>query len=446
MSKGLLMEKTKIISFCLFLFLITSPTKAQEWEFVGLDSLAVYHLYVSGDTIYAGTIDRNNNPNINDGLYFSSDGGNNWVQLDSALGDGYVNGFYVISPENLYILKSGIIYKTLNHGESWEAINNISSYQLRWFSISPFNANELYCIDMGAIPGGTFNNLYRSSDGGENWETLGPFPGSSHGNELSFAFDLTDSMNVYVSVDDHWTSLYFFKSIDKGDNWFYVSSPPVLPTDIYTDSMIPNKIYLFRGPYISIDGGTSWLEADSGLNNNFYDLSFYQDNRTTNSLYILRTDGLFRSEVDSIFWEKIPGSEILPLDLPPSTRNMKNIIIDGEANKIYIGTSDGLFRKDILTNAPNEIETHINIFVLEQNFPNPFNPRTKIKYHLPVNTNITLKIFDLLGNELATLVNEEKPGGDYEIEFNGENFSSGVYVYTLLAATQRISKKMILLK
>ena len=438
--------KTKIISFSLLLFLISFPTIAQEWEFVGLDSLAVYHLYVSGDTIYAGTIDRNNNPNINDGLYFSSDGGNNWVQLDSALGDGYVNGLYVISPENLYILKSGIIYKTLNHGESWEAINNISSYQLRWFSISPFNANELYCIDMGAIPGGTFNNLYRSSDGGDNWETLGPFPGSSHGNELSFAFDLTDSMNLYVSVDDHWTSLYFFKSIDKGDNWFYVSSPPVLPTDIYTDSMIPNKIYLFRGPYISIDGGTSWLEADSGLNKNFYDLSFYQDNRTTNSLYILRTDGLFRSEIDSIFWEKIPGSEILPLDLPPSTRNMKNIIIDGEANKIYIGTSDGLFRKDILTNAPNEIETHINIFVLEQNFPNPFNPTTTITYQIKEAGFVTLKVYDILGNEVANLVNETQEKGSYSVTFDASNLPSGIYIYSLRVNEFTQIRKMTLLR
>ncbi|MCH8033366.1 MAG: hypothetical protein IH950_06365, partial [Bacteroidetes bacterium] len=104
------MKKAVFIIFSLLFS--SSAIHAQTWEFVGLDSLAVYHLFVSGDTIFAGTIDRNINPTINDGLYFSSNGGNDWIQLDSTLGDGYINGLYIISPENLFILKSGTIFKT----------------------------------------------------------------------------------------------------------------------------------------------------------------------------------------------------------------------------------------------------------------------------------------------------------------------------------------------
>ncbi len=437
--------KTKIIYFSLLLLLSFSIAKAQTWEFVGLDSLAVYHLSVSGDTIYAGTIDRNNNPNINDGLYFTSDSGVNWVQLDSALGNGYINGLYVFSPESLFIFKAGTIFKTTNSGISWSSINNISTNPIIWFGISPFNVNEMYAIDL-FFAGGTNNDLFKSTNGGEDWVLLGPFPASSHGNELSFAFDYTDSMNLYAIDDDHWNSLYFFKSSDKGNTWSFVSSPPVLPRDIYTDKIIPERIFLLSGPYISRNSGTNWILADSGLTDTSYYLSFYQDQLLTNLLYILKSDGLYYSNVDTYYWNKVEGSENLPLDLPPTTRSMKNITLDKRTNKIYLGTSNGLFRTDALTNVPDEENNLIKSFVLEQNFPNPFNPQTKIKYQLSINTHVILKVYDLLGKELAVLVDEDKSAGDYEIEFNGKNFSSSIYIYTLIAGAQRKSKKMTLIK
>ena len=438
------MKKAVFIIFSLLFS--SSAIHAQTWEFVGLDSLAVYHLFVSGDTIFAGTIDRNINPTINDGLYFSSNGGNDWIQLDSTLGDGYINGLYIISPENLFILKSGTIFKTTNNGQSWSPVNNFSTKQIRWFGISPFNQNELYAIDEIVVPGGVLNNLFRSTDNGINWVVLGPFPGSSHGSELRFSFALTDSMNLYVSVDDHFTNLYFFKSIDKGENWFYVSWPPFLPNDIYTDKIIPNRIYLFPGPYVSNQGGLNWLLVDSGLTDTSHYLSFFQDPLTTNLLYILKSDGLYYSHLDTFFWQRIDGSENLPLDLPPSTRNMKNIIIDGETRKIYLGTSDGLFRTNILTGISNEKENLIDRFVLEQNYPNPFNPITTITYQIPKTSFVTIKVYDVLGNEIATLVNEELEAGKYEIDFIARDLPSGIYFYTFRSGSFAETKKMLLLK
>jgi len=93
-------------------------------------------------------------------------------------------------------------------------------------------------------------------------------------------------------------------------------------------------------------------------------------------------------------------------------------------------------------------------FVLYQNYPNPFNPSTKIKYSVPsVGTSfmkfVQIKVYDLLGNEVATLVNEEKQSGTYEVEFNtsqSSNTSSGVYFYQLRAGNQIITKKMLLVK
>lgn len=85
-------------------------------------------------------------------------------------------------------------------------------------------------------------------------------------------------------------------------------------------------------------------------------------------------------------------------------------------------------------------------FNLEQNYPNPFNPTTKIRYSIPSSIFTSLKVYDLLGNEVATLVNEEKPIGSYEVNFNASTLSSGVYLYRLTAGSFTEMKKMILMK
>lgn len=92
-----------------------------------------------------------------------------------------------------------------------------------------------------------------------------------------------------------------------------------------------------------------------------------------------------------------------------------------------------------------------NKFLLSQNFPNPFNPATKISYSIPLSMNgealnIQLRVYDILGNELATLVNEKKPAGYYEIEFIADHLSSGIYFYRLSAGDYTETKKMLLLK
>jgi len=89
-------------------------------------------------------------------------------------------------------------------------------------------------------------------------------------------------------------------------------------------------------------------------------------------------------------------------------------------------------------------------FVLYQNYPNPFNPKTVISYQLPVNSNVTLKVFDILGNEIAVLVNEYLSAGEYEVEFFPESSihqpASGIYLYKLEAGNFVETKKMLLLK
>jgi hypothetical protein len=85
-------------------------------------------------------------------------------------------------------------------------------------------------------------------------------------------------------------------------------------------------------------------------------------------------------------------------------------------------------------------------FSLHQNYPNPFNPVTSIQYVVGSLQFVTLKVYDVLGNELATLVNEEKPAGEYEVEFDGTNLSSGIYFYRIRAGSYTETKKMVLLR
>jgi hypothetical protein len=104
----------------------------------------------------------------------------------------------------------------------------------------------------------------------------------------------------------------------------------------------------------------------------------------------------------------------------------------------------------------NIVEVEVNIpneFSLSQNYPNPFNPTTKIKYTIPTVTSsevegslVTLKVYDVLGNEIATLVNEEKLPGIYEVEFSAANLSSGMYIYQLRTESFVSSRKMTVLK
>jgi hypothetical protein len=85
-------------------------------------------------------------------------------------------------------------------------------------------------------------------------------------------------------------------------------------------------------------------------------------------------------------------------------------------------------------------------YSLYQNYPNPFNPSTLISYQLPASSLVVLKVFDVLGREIETLVNERQNAGNHSVQFNASNLPSGVYLYRLEAGKYRDTKKLLLLK
>jgi hypothetical protein len=113
------------------------------------------------------------------------------------------------------------------------------------------------------------------------------------------------------------------------------------------------------------------------------------------------------------------------------------------------GDTDIFFLSGSWHTVGTEEEQIINIptrYILYQNYPNPFNPTTTIKYQIPELSFITLKVYDVLGDEVITLVNEEKPIGSYEVEFYGIGIVSGVYLYRIQAGSFVETKKMVLMK
>jgi hypothetical protein len=124
--------------------------------------------------------------------------------------------------------------------------------------------------------------------------------------------------------------------------------------------------------------------------------------------------------------------------------NMGNTNFDINASEIMWD-----FFKNYELSEPTSVNDDIKIpstFTLFQNYPNPFNPCTKISWQSPASNRQTIKVYDVLGNEVAVLVNEIKPAGYYEVEFDGSKLTSGVYFYQLKVGNFVEMKKMILLR
>ena len=122
---------------------------------------------------------------------------------------------------------------------------------------------------------------------------------------------------------------------------------------------------------------------------------------------------------------------------------MGNSLTDLQTNA---DTMEAIYNNFVVGIEDNVLNSIPAKFSLSQNYPNPFNPTTTIKYQIPEMSFVTLKVYDVLGKEVTTLVNKYHPAGNFEIEFNATSLPSGVYFYSFQAERYAMTKKMLLLK
>ena len=409
----------------------------------------------------------------------------------------YSFGWGVINPK---------LILTTDHGSTW----NVTSPQI----LANYGMEAIYARDAQTawaavvdLNGGTNNGIYKTTDSGTSWQKQGnAYSGEGHPAIIYF-YNKSDT-GICIGTPRN-NSFEVYTTIDGGTNWEQVNASNIPPAD--AGDLFPTRgagagnIFLFgtflRKEYRSTDRGATWSKLDytqapSGAGVEFA-LSDHQNGLActyfgdhVNRVASTSDGGLnWISPQDTIpanpsFFllnniAGIPGGYMVTsgnnIGLPEATTAGSAYTLDNGVNWVVLdhvpheltsfsddgwGWSGGVGGKVYYIYSellPVELVSFTSPlpeqFSLEQNYPNPFNPSTKIKYSIPVSGVVTLKVFDVLGKEVATLVNEEKPAGNYEAEFNAPNLSSGVYLYTLQALpmgrqTESFTqtKKLLLLK
>ena len=156
-------------------------------------------------------------------------------------------------------------------------------------------------------------------------------------------------------------------------------------------------------------------------------------------------DGIERTLIDEDSWEQIGFVQSAGTTTQPQAYSYTdNNLMPGEYQyRLKIIDNDGSFEYSKIINTVVEPPAQ---FSLNQNYPNPFNPSTKISFQIPERGQTKLKVFDALGNEVATVVDGIVEAGIHELEFNAAGLTSGVYIYTLISGEFSQSQKMLLLK
>ena len=298
---------------------------------------------------------------------------------------------------------------------------------------------------------------------------------------ISFNYNNLNSHQIYsfnnmfinafndIKIDSSGTILYYLGWPGGGGyRWLYYFMPYNSTNEVlYTFLEIDLRNFdmdQFMNKYVASDNGLYIIneegiifERSIARNRNLGFDSTLVGNTTQKELTIynpyssaLMIDSI--SFTSSAFY----SIDFTPMSLPPMDSATITIAFQPDSSVQYLEGVNfydnyavhtiNLKGKGYLIVGVQENELNSFSFDLFQNYPNPFNPVTTISYQIPERGFVTLKVYDILGNEVATLVNEEKPAGIYQVELDGLNLSSGIYFYRLRAGKFVESKKMVLMK
>jgi photosystem II stability/assembly factor-like uncharacterized protein len=392
----------------------------------------------------------------------TKDGGDTWIDVSPDNLSFFRSIFFIDLYHGWVVGVGGIIYRTVDGGETWIKTSPQVTYNLLW---------SVYFVDeyTGWICG-TNGTILHTTDGGENW-----YFQDSHSNGDLTSMKFTDNGIGWIVGFEG----VILKTLDGGGELLfdvynkYDLNIPILDlvktSDVMTigsssklSKILENNI--LSGITVMLDTIIHPHIADLTItlsHNGISDTLFFQAGG--DSADIINCTLSDASSVSIVEGEAPFSTNYKPHE-PLSVFNGLNPIGDWTLS-VYDGTegntgtlkSWGLkFYFDKATDVKSEMQYIPKEFVLSQNYPNPFNPTTKIKYSIP-NTRspllggaggglVTLIVYDVLGRKVATLVNENKQPGEYKVEFNAKNLTSGVYFYQLRAGGFTSTKKMVVIK
>jgi photosystem II stability/assembly factor-like uncharacterized protein len=339
------------------------------------------------------------------------------------------------------------LLKTTNGGKTWDFFSHLE--KIRSVSFHPKIRNLLLASRVDDPLGGS--RFYRSTDRGETWDSL--YMGPYYDGIQRIVFDPNNNNIVYGQGGVFGTDR-IYKSVDTGKTWLHMNVDAYGVKDMAIRKDSSNIIYYVQ-PVVdyqpgrirmSTDYGESWRTIGNSLSElessrNIYNI--WLDDRKPGRFYVgtqkyaSEWGGLYLTEDNGETWRKLFDRRVL------------FIRADNEyPRNIYFGTVYGLMRfTDTLTvSSVEDEEITADNFYLYQNYPNPFNPSTTISYRINKRDKAELKIFDILGREIITLVDEIKEPGYHEVKFNAAYLSSGMYIYRLRSGIETKTRKLMLIK
>ncbi|MEO8211261.1 MAG: T9SS type A sorting domain-containing protein [bacterium] len=382
-------------------------------------------------------------------IYRSIDGGNNWDSIPRFPSSYPVNvpilsaidsstAFCVFAKADPYF-RGSAFYKTTNSGREWILIDSITSHywDIGFSKAVPYIGMVLASIDETVI--------YKTFDKGNSW-SINILNTRSPARENSFCV-INEAYYGYVYSFNHAWDLGVIMTQNGGNNWYNSHDQTGLGTGLALSNDKINGIMTCSNTEDNIfkttNGGLNWSVLDIGipLAPAFWNPTWIYG---TSTVFLTSTLGVIRSDNNgaNFVMQNLPAGVTLRKEIDYCKYENKIIAYGVCQNGIIIKSRQEIIRTNLQqtnTNVPSE-------YVLFQNYPNPFNPVTKIKFSVPENQFIKIQVYDIQGKEIQQLLNERVQAGNYETKFNGNNFSSGIYYYTLESDNFSITKKMLLIK
>jgi photosystem II stability/assembly factor-like uncharacterized protein len=362
----------------------------------------------------------------NCGIMTSTNGGTDWQY------DPYYPSDIAVRDFVSAVQPSGEIYffaGTASGSHGWGgAILLSNDIGMTWDRLNATNLpdiNSLVSIRSVLFAGSDTGGVYRSTNNGAIWAAV------NNGLTDRSVLCLT-AKDTVIFVGTENGNVY--QSSDYGSNWTSASSGLTEFSSIYSIAILGSKIYAgtSAGMYLSTNDGTSWIPIKTEIDGHIYTIAAFDKTIIAGT----RHHGIIISTNEGIDWS-LYNEGLTDISI-------YKLIAD--STFLFAASEDLLWRRSRHVAAVKKLNEVPVRYELMQNYPNPFNSSTKIRYSLPSSANVKLTVYDLLGREIAVLVNEEQSHGWKEVQWNASQCASGLYLIRMQCGSFVDTKKILLMK